>query len=287
VRLPEVQQALPLGPGLTSTPATSTVLPAGRRLRRGPVRPAYRAGNQADASSAPPASARTSAAAVAGTKRPHELAVCRARQMLSDGAREGSQAGREDRGVVDQPLDQCSRQPGSHVWQASPPGLADSGPRVAANHGKPAQVAHPRVRWLGEIASPVVKNSTGMFGPDSPRGARLGWSGVIGAVTFAVASARLGPAVAAVLGWIVGAGAFVLWTLVVVGRLDGPGAESHATREDSTRVVSDLILIGKIAVSAVSASCSPRTAGGRAPGRRCSGCCASWCPGCSSTRCTC
>lgn len=87
-------------------------------------------------------------------------------------------------------------------------------------------------------------NSTGMFGPDSPRGARLGWSGVIGAVTFAVASARLGPAVAAVLGWILGAGAFVLWTLVVVGRLDGPGAESHATREDSTRVVSDLILIG-------------------------------------------
>ena len=87
-------------------------------------------------------------------------------------------------------------------------------------------------------------NSTGMFGPDSPRGARLGWSGVIGAVTFAVASARLGPAVAAVLGWILGAGAFVLWTLVVVGRLDGPGTESHATREDSTRVVSDLILIG-------------------------------------------
>ena len=83
-----------------------------------------------------------------------------------------------------------------------------------------------------------------MFGPDGPRGARLGGSGIVGLLTFVVALAPLGPAVAAVLGWILGAGVFVAWTLWVLGRLDGPGVQTHATREDSTRVVSDLILIG-------------------------------------------
>jgi uncharacterized membrane protein len=89
-----------------------------------------------------------------------------------------------------------------------------------------------------------VKKAAAVFGPDGPRGARLGGSGIVGLLTFVVALAPLGPAVAAVLGWILGAGVFVAWTLWVLGRLDGPGVQTHATREDSTRVVSDLILIG-------------------------------------------
>ncbi len=89
-----------------------------------------------------------------------------------------------------------------------------------------------------------MKNASGVFGPDGPRGTRLGGSAVVGVGAFVVALAPLGPTVAAVLGWILGAGVFVAWTLIVLGRLDGPAAQSHATREDSTRVVSDLILIG-------------------------------------------
>lgn len=44
------------------------------------------------------------------------------------------------------------------------------------------------------------------------------------------------------------AGLFSVWTWLVVGRMSGRDTQTHATREDSTRVVTDLVLlVGSVA----------------------------------------
>lgn len=45
------------------------------------------------------------------------------------------------------------------------------------------------------------------------------------------------------IGWIVAAAVYLAWTWMAVGRLDPQGTASHATREDPTRSMTDVIII--------------------------------------------
>src|SRR4051794_17354921 len=65
-------------------------------------------------------------------------------------------------------------------------------------------------------------------------------AGVIASVvTFLVYRASWVPTV----GWIVGAAIYLSWTWAVVRQLDSGQTERHATREDTSRPVSDLVLL--------------------------------------------
>lgn len=82
-----------------------------------------------------------------------------------------------------------------------------------------------------------------LFGREGSRLARLVGSVVAGLFGGAAAAGRNGLALGAVIGWIVAAGLFTGWTWVVVGRMSSPDTQTHATREDPTRVVTDVVLL--------------------------------------------
>lgn len=83
-----------------------------------------------------------------------------------------------------------------------------------------------------------------MIGQESARGVRLAGAIVLGLLTAAAAGGAWGVLPASVLGWVVGGSVFCMWTLRVVHGMTPAQAQSHATREDSTRLLSDLLLLG-------------------------------------------
>ena len=86
------------------------------------------------------------------------------------------------------------------------------------------------------------------LGPDGSRLARLIGSVLAGLTALLATTGSQGPALGAVIGWIVAAGLFSGWTWLVVGRMSSPDTQTHATREDSTRVGTDLVLlVGSVA----------------------------------------
>jgi uncharacterized membrane protein len=93
-------------------------------------------------------------------------------------------------------------------------------------------------RWLTRcVTAPEPLGRAGLIA------VRGGAAVIVGVVTAAAvvstAGWRFGPAV----GWIAAAVAFLLWTWVVVGRMDPERTASHATREDPTRSATGVIVI--------------------------------------------
>jgi uncharacterized membrane protein len=82
----------------------------------------------------------------------------------------------------------------------------------------------------------------GVLGTQGPMAVRVVVAILIGAIaasaTVAVA-ARYAPVVA----WIATAATFVVWTWIVIGRMTAADTRAHATREDPTQPVTDLILL--------------------------------------------
>ena len=65
-----------------------------------------------------------------------------------------------------------------------------------------------------------------------------------GFVMALVVRSRFDLAYAALVGWGFAALTFALWAWLAVGRLDAAQTRSHATREDPSRAVSDLLILG-------------------------------------------
>lgn len=82
-----------------------------------------------------------------------------------------------------------------------------------------------------------------VVGSHGPRGMRLLLSAAAGIATALAAAGSLGQPDAAVLGWLVAGGLYCAWTWAVIGRMSSRETRSHATKEDSTRVVADLVLL--------------------------------------------
>lgn len=82
-----------------------------------------------------------------------------------------------------------------------------------------------------------------LIGKDSSRALRLAICVSLGIGAYAVTAARAPAAFAAVLAWIVAAGVFVAWTWIIIGHMSARDTQTHASKEDGTRAVSDVVLI--------------------------------------------
>jgi uncharacterized membrane protein len=71
---------------------------------------------------------------------------------------------------------------------------------------------------------------------------RVGVAVVIGAVA-AAATATCAARYAPVVAWIATAATFLVWTWIVIGRMTATDTRAHATREDPTQPVTDIILL--------------------------------------------
>jgi uncharacterized membrane protein len=82
---------------------------------------------------------------------------------------------------------------------------------------------------------------------EASSGSRLVVAGVAGVLAGALARALGGDSLdwtfGALVGWVVVASVFLAWTLTAVWPLDGPATHRLSTREDPSRVVTDLILL--------------------------------------------
>jgi uncharacterized membrane protein len=72
---------------------------------------------------------------------------------------------------------------------------------------------------------------------------RVGAAVPIGAAAAVAAGALVGWQFAPAAGWIAAAAVYLVWTWVVVSRMDEQRTASHATREDPTRVATDVIVL--------------------------------------------
>jgi uncharacterized membrane protein len=80
-------------------------------------------------------------------------------------------------------------------------------------------------------------------------GMRIAVSALVGAVV-AVVAILLGAAVSApAIGWDAGALTFLAWTWLTIGRMSAQDTAVHATREDPSRPVSDVLLLAAAVVS--------------------------------------
>lgn len=81
-----------------------------------------------------------------------------------------------------------------------------------------------------------------MLGHQGPMAARVGVALLVGAVAagaVATVAARYVPVVA----WIATAASYLIWTWIVVARMTATDTRDHATREDPTQPVTDIILL--------------------------------------------
>jgi len=80
-------------------------------------------------------------------------------------------------------------------------------------------------------------------------GMRIAVSALVGAVV-AVVAILLGAAVSApAIGWDAGALTFLVWIWLTIGRMSAQDTAAHATREDPSRTVSDVLLLAAAVVS--------------------------------------
>jgi uncharacterized membrane protein len=82
----------------------------------------------------------------------------------------------------------------------------------------------------------------GVLGKQGPMAVRVGVAVLIGAVA-ATAAASVAARYAPVMAWIATAATFVIWTWIAVGRMTATDTRDHATREDPTQPVTDIILL--------------------------------------------
>ncbi|WP_319447599.1 MULTISPECIES: DUF1345 domain-containing protein [unclassified Mycobacterium] len=83
---------------------------------------------------------------------------------------------------------------------------------------------------------------SGVLGRQGPMAVRVGVAVLIGAVA-ATAVATVAARYAPVMAWIATAATFVIWTWTAVGRMTATDTRDHATREDPTQPVTDIILL--------------------------------------------
>lgn len=80
-------------------------------------------------------------------------------------------------------------------------------------------------------------------------GMRLAVAALVGAIA-ALAAILLGAAVSSpAIGWDAGALTFLVWTWLIIGPMSAQDTASHATREDPSRPVSDVLLIAAAVIS--------------------------------------
>jgi len=80
-------------------------------------------------------------------------------------------------------------------------------------------------------------------------GMRIAVSALVG-VTAGLVAILLGEAlVAPAVGWDAGAVTFLVWTWLIIGPMSAPDTAAHATREDPSRPVSDVLLLAAAVVS--------------------------------------
>jgi uncharacterized membrane protein len=65
----------------------------------------------------------------------------------------------------------------------------------------------------------------------------------LGLLAAVGAAFTLGPIVAVIVGWAAASVSYVIWVWLVIGGLDAAATEAHATREDPSRAVADLLVV--------------------------------------------
>lgn len=98
---------------------------------------------------------------------------------------------------------------------------------------------------LGRVRIP------GLLGRDGLIAVRGGIAVSAGVVAAAAVIATMGWRYGPAIGWVVAATVFLVWTWLAVGRLDPQGTASHATREDPTRSMTDLLVVSASVASLV------------------------------------
>ncbi|MGB8383796.1 MAG: DUF1345 domain-containing protein, partial [Dermatophilaceae bacterium] len=91
-------------------------------------------------------------------------------------------------------------------------------------------------------------NTTGVAATPDQRQASLRLTRLLGCVVVGILAATVGARtgqapLAAAVGGVVGVGTFLGWTWWIIGRMSSAQTQSHATREDTTRPVTDAILL--------------------------------------------
>jgi uncharacterized membrane protein len=80
-------------------------------------------------------------------------------------------------------------------------------------------------------------------GRDGPIAARAGIAAVFGAAAAICIGAWVDWRYAPACGWIVAAAVFLCWTWAVIAKMSPSRTASHATREDPTRVATDIAIL--------------------------------------------
>lgn len=81
-----------------------------------------------------------------------------------------------------------------------------------------------------------------VLGDQGPMAARVGVALLVGAVA-AAAVATVAAVYVPVVAWIATAASYLTWTWIVVARMTATDTRDHATREDPTQPVTDIILL--------------------------------------------
>ncbi len=82
-----------------------------------------------------------------------------------------------------------------------------------------------------------------LLGRDGLIAVRGGIAGAVGVAAAAGVVATLGWRYGPAVGWIAAATVYLVWTWLAVGRLDPQSTASHATREDPTRPMTEVLVI--------------------------------------------
>jgi uncharacterized membrane protein len=98
--------------------------------------------------------------------------------------------------------------------------------------------------------------------PAGPVAARVITAVTLGATLAVAVGATAGWWYAAAIGWTTAATTYLVWTWAIVGRFDAIETASHATREDPTRALTDVLMVAASVASLVGVGYL-LTAGGR------------------------
>jgi uncharacterized membrane protein len=98
------------------------------------------------------------------------------------------------------------------------------------------------VRGAGWLDAELTYMS--VFGRDGPVGVRAIVAALLGVGTALCVGTSATWEYAPPCGWIAAAAAFLVWTWCVIGRMTPSRTESHVTREDPTRVMTDIFVLG-------------------------------------------
>ncbi|MFC0438273.1 putative membrane protein [Kutzneria buriramensis] len=105
---------------------------------------------------------------------------------------------------------------------------------------------------------------TGPRGSDVPAGIRTLASVVLGAIVGVVCTVFAGWRYGLLVGWLAGAGTFVLWLWVIIWPMSAERTKSHAVREDPGRAVANVVVLAAAVASLVAVGALLSAGGGGA-----------------------